>query len=762
MMKKVIRNSWILLLALLMGATVVHAELQLFESWEGKTTVDNQPCTGVLDGWSDTDSDGSGNISMDTDGDGINLTAFANLESNSGGDERGIAVFGVSDPIDDGETGVVFFRFRFLSASRRCYHWFGVHPHNFTDSGGDAIGTGDENDADNVMSAGFLCYRDSTSGPVSIRTIAADNVGTEITTIEAGLWYDCWIDVDNGGDTFDLYLQPSTAPGGLPPAGPTSDPMLDDAPFHSTPPNSGLYGIVCHQPDGDTDGPRPWADRSLRTYLDDIYWDGSQGLVSMTAGKPDPASDAANVAPDKVLSWQAPDSPAVAEILGYDVYLDPNEALVTNRDPWVLKSASQPQTSYDPVPDLEFDTTYYWCVDTTVTLVNDPNDPNVPVVMAGKVWNFQTKTPAPEIIQSPADTLVGPGEPAMFDVVAVSPFALETYQWYTSADRANNTPADDVQIGGAVLATLTVPSAATADEKYYFCKVSNLYNNVPYTVASDAAALAVKRNVAYWTLDALVGGQYEDISGEGHHADPNGSPVFVDGANPALTSNGVVVDAEGGWASVGGWDPSEFSGQLTLSMWVKWAGQTATPAYQGLMGKRSVYASDMRWQLEIDNDPVSATAPVLTFKSNINGVTVSPLPIDEWVQVVVSYDGTTATIYRNGTYDNSAPVTLSYGPTANLMIGAVGQDPASIEATSILNGVLDDIKVYNYALDPVTVAYSFTDVDALGRTACVDPADPVLVQYDLDGDCEVGLGDLTELAAYWLTGQLVPDVVDRP
>ncbi|MEN6306494.1 MAG: LamG-like jellyroll fold domain-containing protein [Anaerohalosphaeraceae bacterium] len=747
-------------MACLFLGVAVQAELQLFESWEGKTTVDNQPATGVLGGWVDTDSDGSGNLSITT-GDGINLTTFVNLESNSGGDERGVAVSGVNNPIDDGEVGVLFFRFRLVEAARRCYTWFGVTPRNMTSSSSDAIGEGNENNAFWVMSAGFLCYRDATSGAISIRTIAADGVGTEITTLNAGTtWYDCWFDVDNGADTFDLYIEPSKNPGGLPPDRPTSDPLLDDAPFHYTPDLGGLYGVLMHTPDDDGTDPRPWSDRSLRSYMDDIYWDGSQGLVSLTANKPDPANDATNVAIEKVLSWMAPDSPAIGIIQGYDVYIDPNMTKIANRDPSTLKSAAQAGTSYDPISNLAFDKTYYWCVDTTVLFTPEIDPNQIPVVEAGKVWNFRTETPAPKIIQSPASALVDSGQPASFTVLADSPSPPETYQWYSSTDQANNTSADDIQIDGATSTTFTIPGVAIADEKYYYCTVSNIYNSVNYKVSSDAAALGIKRNVAYWTLDGLVGGQYPDSSGEGHHADPNGTPVFVAGVNPALTNNSVQIDASSGWANAGTWNPSQYSGQLTISLWVKWGGQPTAPVYQGLIGKRNVYASNMMWQLEIGNNAAS----ILTFKSNINGVTSPILPVGEWEQVVVTYDGTTATIYRNGTYANSGPVTLNDGVAANLMIGAVGHDPTPIPpvTTSVMNGLLDDIKIYNYALDPVTIAYSFTDIDPLGRTACANPNDPVLVKYDLDGNCEVGLSDLADLANHWLTGQLVPDVVDRP
>ena len=130
----------------------------------------------------------------------------------------------------------------------------------------------------------------------------------------------------------------------------------------------------------------------IRVYSDDIYWDGDQGLSSMTAQKPDPAKGAVNVAPDKILSWTAPDSPAIAEVISYDVYLDPNNPKVTNRDPSTRKSAAQPGTSFDPTPDLAFATTYYWCVDSWVTLAKDPNTPKKQVLQPGRVWSFTTKT----------------------------------------------------------------------------------------------------------------------------------------------------------------------------------------------------------------------------------------------------------------------------------------------------------------------------------------------------------------------------------
>jgi len=739
--------------AVLLLGTAVQAELQFTENFDGRPignligatpTAGNNGTVGVSNGTS------SGNIQVQLQS-GSNV---CNIAGNSSGDRRGAGTYNMTDPIAVGEKGVVFFRF-LVDNTRSVDYYIGIHTRttNINDS---AIGSNPQN----YLMAGFHLWSDGEPAG-TMKMVSTQHTATFATGLLRNQWYNCWIEADHAAETFSVYISPAEGPAGAATLPASSDKVVSDRPFEvaTTAPLAGMFVM------GRTYSAEvaPWQRSTTQLgniRVDEIYWDGSNGLASLTAQKPDPANKAIDVAIEKVLSWEAPDDPKIAQVLGYDVYMDPNMAKVTNRDPSVLKSAAQTAASYDPTPDMAFVKTYYWVVDTIVTLVDDPNEPKVPRVHSGEVWSFTTTNPGPKITSDPADQLADLGGSASFTAGVSSPYVPATYQWYKSNDRSNSTPADDVLIGGATDLTYTVSNAALSDEKFYYLVASNVYNSVTYSAKSKPAALGVKRKVAHWTLDGLVGGKYEDISGEGHHADPNGSPVFYSGVNPALTNNAVWVNPDGGWATVGAWDPSEFTGKLTVSMWVKWNGQPATPRYQGLIGKRSVYATNMRWQLEIGNNAAS----LLTFKSNINGITGPILPVGEWEQVVVAYDGTTATMYRNGTYAVSGPVTLNDGISSNLVIGGVGLDPAAVPpvATSILDGLLDDIQIYNYALDPVTIAYSFTDVDPLGRKACVDPRDPILVAYDLNGDCEIGLGDLIDLANHWLEGQLVPDVVARP
>jgi hypothetical protein len=742
MMKRVTGNIWILIAVLVTGIADVQADLSFIDDFENRTDhIHNTPTAAGGGVWSTT-SGASGNVVLETNS-GSTVVRFM---TTSAGDGRGVGFADIDNPIENTEKGILFFRFSVRSEGNAADTYLGIHAL----SGTTPFGTSTHRASpQNYIVAGFRLINGEGSLVNVVNTRDSDSVF--LAGLTRGRWYNCWIEADNTADTFNLFISEADGPAG-PATLPTSaDKVGDTIPFGVATDDPLTGAFFCSPSIGSTDRSTT---QSARVFIDEVYWDGDRGLSSLIAQNPDPANNAVDVAPEAILSWEAPDDESIGQILWYDVYMDPNETKVATADPAALRSAAQTETAYDPVPDMLFDSRYFWRVDTMVIFAADPNQDRV--VCEGDVWSFTTKTPAPEIVGQPEDMLVGPGETAVFVVDVSSPYAPASYQWYASTDRANNTPADDVLLAGATSETLMLLDVSAADEQFYYCEVSNVYNGKTYTVYSDAAALGVKRKVAHWTLDELVDGKYADSSGQGHHADPNGVPVFIPGVNPALTGSGVVVDPSNGWAHAGTWDPSLFSGQLTISLWVKWAGQTTPYSYQGLIGKRNVYASDMRWQLEIGNNEAS----LLTFKSNINGITGPILPVDEWEQVVVTYDGLTATMYRNGTPAVSGPVTLNDGFNATMMLGAVGWEPALPTPTSILNGALDDIAIYNYALDPITVAYSYTDIT--GGTACVNPDDPVLQRYDLDGDCQVGLGDLVMLVEHWLTGQLVPDVIERP
>lgn len=123
----------------------------------------------------------------------------------------------------------------------------------------------------------------------------------------------------------------------------------------------------------------------------------------------DPANGETGVATDlsdraiaNNLSWLASADPNIAEIKGYDLYLDPNAVKVSNRDLGCLiaDSTAADVTQYDPASNFNYLTTYYWVVDTRYTRDDDPNlgTANEKIYVGSPaVWSFETISGAPII-----------------------------------------------------------------------------------------------------------------------------------------------------------------------------------------------------------------------------------------------------------------------------------------------------------------------------------------------------------------------------
>jgi hypothetical protein len=118
-------------------------------------------------------------------------------------------------------------------------------------------------------------------------------------------------------------------------------------------------------------------------YIDEIWWDGDQGLAKPTkARNPSPVQGEPDVPRDVVLSWRPGASAAK-----HNVYFGTNEADVgsaTLANPPSGVSSGQGCNSYDPTGLLEFGQTYYWRVDE----VNAPPDS---MVFAGDIWSFKVE-----------------------------------------------------------------------------------------------------------------------------------------------------------------------------------------------------------------------------------------------------------------------------------------------------------------------------------------------------------------------------------
>lgn len=446
---------------------------------------------------------------------------------------------------------------------------------------------------------------------------------------------------------------------------------------------------------------------------------------------PDPyrGQDLVNRTPE--LSWEPPVSFTPT---GYDVYLNPDESLVAAGDSAAREAQGQPGTTFTPTSELLPDTRYFWRIDAV-----DPNDGD-PAARPGYVMNFTTVPAVPLILTEPVSVTVAAGTDAAFEITGEN---FEDFQWYYSTDASNATPGDDTPVG-VNSATLTV-TADLSTEGWYYCVVSNTSG----TDTSEVARLMTERLVGWWKLDGdLSDAVATVVAGAPTHDGTTEAPDFDAGkdaqALSLLTSQDpcdVVIINDSG-------DYFDFYPQgLTLSAWINTNddGYGAYVAKQDRSGTfRGVILSHFYNNASFtERDTAGISNDVVNIRDG------------NWHLITGTLDpeAGVAKLYIDGkryagdedSFDPSG-IVLHDEP---LFFGAETTDGA----TAPFDGLLDDVRIYSYALDPVDVALMYTDFNP-GATVCVE--DIGVEQGDLDGNCVVDLLDLAEFAGDWLGCMLVP------
>jgi len=218
-------------------------------------------------------------------------------------------------------------------------------------------------------------------------------------------------------------------------------------------------------------------------------------------------------------------------------------------------------------------------------------------------------------------------------------------------------------------------------------------------VAGVANADITSGLVGYYPLDEGAGDTAYDMSGNEHHGTlHNGvtwiSPGFINGAvNLDGTTNTRI--------ELGTWNPAEGTGQLSLALWIRWAG--GGPTYQGLIGKRDTWPEMTMFQFQLRPE---AYILVETGDIHIYADTGVMTPfIGRWAHVAVTFDGTTARIYLNGEVIKSGAFALqTAADTASMGIGCVtGGGEGYSGNGEVFLGDIDEVYIHNRALSQAEI-----------------------------------------------------------
>lgn len=449
---------------------------------------------------------------------------------------------------------------------------------------------------------------------------------------------------------------------------------------------------------------------------------------------------------DQVLSWEQ--VPAAAGMgVTYRVYFGDANSLSPNyyaNNP--VKTTTTDVSDFFYAPTLDFSSAYAWRVDAL-----EPNSlGGNPIVHTGFEWAFVTAPPLPRVDSGPVYTTAPAGTDAVLSIEGIN---IVNYQWYKDGAAISDAGG---KYSGANSAELTVLNVQLADEGYYYCQVDNGSGDID---VSDSALLLTKRLVGWWKMDGdLTDSVGQAVAGALAHDGSSVDPNFVAGGK-----DGGAIEFRG---SVDGLvtvpDSADYfnfyTRAYTLSVWVQ---NTATGGWACYISKEQ--RPEAPWKgyalSQSDGKPVIALRQSGDGDGVHSGVQVSD---GAWHLVTATYeaDAGLSRIYVDGRLSNTFSTTGT--PTANPYDMIFGAELADGSVSAYV-GRLDDIRVWNYALDSVAIANLYL---------AFNPQETICLEYPLhdvagpDGvgpeyrDCRVNIYDFASVAATWLECNSVPDCIN--
>ena len=426
------------------------------------------------------------------------------------------------------------------------------------------------------------------------------------------------------------------------------------------------------------------------------------------------------------LKWAASGNVTPEDISGYFLYIGTDRdaiVMATQGDGDMIGSSYMTATTYQHTADLEKDAVYYWRVDTR--LQDDPNS------IIGDVWSFGTELTLPQIDLQPASQIVPENTDGVFTIEASDPLGGDLlYQWWVDPNEGDaHALTEGADYVGVDTPELTVKSVAGNDVGMYYCVVTNATNPAKVKTTNQAE-LILGKLIGHWPFD----GNLTDIAA----------------GNNAVNTGEVAVVYDAGIVGDNAYD-SEASAALAIDNTLD------TSSWTFSWWENAAEIPGGQWESMLAAGPSSGYENfefnrynTIGYAHGVNGSYVyypaAGLARQQWVFQTVTYDQYANLVvwYVNGVKLTSFNVKAGV-PTIDELI-FIGN---TRDGGQPYNGLLDDLKLYNYPLDAVAVATAYTDV--AGGWVCTEyPAG------DFNEDCIVDIVDLSTMATDWLASGFFP------
>jgi len=261
--------------------------------------------------------------------------------------------------------------------------------------------------------------------------------------------------------------------------------------------------------------------------------------------------------------------------------------------------------------------------------------------------------------------------------------------------------------------------------------------------------------VGWWKLDESGVSTAADSTGNGHTGTLHNNPTWQ--PSGGQLDGALSFDKVDDYVTITDFDYTNDSNEFSLGFWFKLA-DFSGDEYQYVFshGLEMEYNNlDIYFRESEKSDPGALTTRIrLNEGGKWQQSTPEALADGQWHMYTItvsSVDGATVYIDDESVLTNGGIKGASFNPATDLYLGA-RQDlnpDRHYGSPAADDGLLDDVRLYNYALTP-------DDVDLLyqGSEPC-EPSGFICVEKpdgDLNDDCKVNFLDFQILAADWLEG----------
>jgi hypothetical protein len=209
--------------------------------------------------------------------------------------------------------------------------------------------------------------------------------------------------------------------------------------------------------------------------------------------------------------------------------------------------------------------------------------------------------------------------------------------------------------------------------------------------------------IGYWKFDESSGIIAADSAGGDNDGILYGNPIWQ--PMGGMLDGALKFDGDDDYVDCGFFNPSDETGQLSICLWAKWNGLNGR--YQCLIAKRDNWnVNDMMWQLEASQ--ISGEA--MFEREGYAGVSGGILTEGDWEHWCVTFDGATAIIYRMGEEVNRGAFSFGSKTDAQVVLGGSNNG-------NLFNGALDDVRIYNSALNVAEILAAMEGVEQVDVTA---------------------------------------------